>query len=105
MEEKKEILQRIKKIIQEKEPEAHIYLYGSRARGDEHNESDWDIMILLNKDVINFDVEKSIFSSLYDLELEIGEVISPLIYSENEWNTKYTVTPFYHIVMNEGYLI
>ena len=25
-----------------------LYLYGSRARGDDHEDSDWDLLLLLN---------------------------------------------------------
>ena len=28
-------------------------LYGSRARGDAHNDSDWDILILLDKEKLD----------------------------------------------------
>ena len=30
--------------------DGHLYLYGSRARGDFKPNSDWDLLILLNKD-------------------------------------------------------
>jgi len=91
------ILDKIKNIIIKNAPTAKIYLYGSRVRETSHKESDWDILILL--------AQEKITDPLYDLEFEIGEVISPIIYSENEWNTKYSVTPFYHNVMKEGKLL
>lgn len=100
-----QILQKIKKIILEKEPLAKIYLYGSRVKGTMRIDSDWDLLILLNKDKITADVEKNITYPLYDLEFEIGEVISPIIYTENEWNRKYNITPFYLSVMKEGKLL
>ena len=99
------ILKKIKKIITEKDPSAKIYLYGSRVRGTAHSESDWDILILLNMEKITTDIEESITYPLYDLEFDIGEVISPMIYSENEWNTKYKITSFYHNIMQEGKLL
>ena len=99
------ILKKIKMIIKEKDPTAKIYLYGSRVRGTAHNESDWDILILLNKERITTEIEESITYPLYDLEFDTGEVISPMIYSENEWNTKYKITSFYHNVMHEGKLL
>jgi hypothetical protein len=49
--------------------------------------------------------EQKITYPLYDLELDTGEVISPMIYSETEWNTKYRITPFYQNVMREGRLL
>ncbi len=41
-------------------PNSSLLLYGSRARGDAHKGSDWDLLILLDKPTIslyNFDVE------------------------------------------------
>jgi len=43
-----ELLECVKQAVHEVEPEADIVLYGSRARGDAHAESDWDFLILLN---------------------------------------------------------
>ncbi|MBU2649577.1 MAG: nucleotidyltransferase domain-containing protein [Bacteroidetes bacterium] len=99
------ILKQIKKIITEQEPGAKIYLYGSRSRGMAKSDSDWDLLILLNKDKISPEDEQKIIYPLYDLEFDTGEVISPMIYSEKEWNTKYKITPFYQIIMREGRLL
>jgi uncharacterized protein len=101
----KNILQEIKTIVLEKEPSAKIYLYGSRVRGTAKNSSDWDILILLKNKKITPAIEKKITYPLYDLEFDTGEIISPMIYSENEWNTKYRVTSFYRNVMQEGMLL
>lgn len=101
----KNLLNQIKKIVKERDPSAKIYLFGSRAMGTARNDSDWDILILLNKDKILLEVEQAITSPLYDLEFDTGEVISPFIYSEKEWNTKYKVTPFYQNVMQEGKML
>lgn len=99
------VLDRIKRIVLDSDPSAKVYLYGSRARGTMKPDSDWDLLILLNKDKITADIEKKVTSPLYDLEFEIGEVISPIVYSETEWNTKHRVTPFYTNVMKEGKLL
>jgi len=99
------ILNRIKRIVKDKEPSAKIYLYGSRSRGTAKDDSDWDLLILLNKDNITTETEKEITYPLYDLEFDTGEVISPMVYSEKEWNSKYKVTPFYQNVMKEGRLL
>ncbi len=96
------ILNQIKRIIKDKEPSAKIYLYGSRSRGTAKDDSDWDLLILLNIDDISTEIEREISYPLYDLEFDIGEVISPMIYTEKEWNSKYKVTPFYQNVMREG---
>ncbi len=99
------ILDRIKSIVLDKDPLAKVYLYGSRARGTMKSDSDWDLLILLNNDKITTDVERNVTYPLYDLEFEIGEVISPMVYSEKEWNSKHSITPFYSNVMREGKLL
>ena len=75
------------------------------SRGSAGKDSDWDILILLNKTNITLEIEKSITYPLYDLEFDTGEIISPMVYSISEWINKYSVTPFYHNVMQEGKLI
>lgn len=99
------ILNQIKRIIKDKEPSAKIYLYGSRSRGTAKDDSDWDLLILLNINDISTEIEREISYPLYDLEFDIGEVISPMIYTEKEWNSKYKVTSFYQNVMREGRLL
>lgn len=99
------ILSEIKRIIKEKDSEAKVYLFGSRARGTANKQSDWDLLILLKNEKITPETEEEITFPLYDLEFETGELISPMVYSEKEWNTKYKITPFYHNIMREGKLL
>ncbi|RLD65521.1 MAG: nucleotidyltransferase domain-containing protein [Bacteroidetes bacterium] len=96
------MLSKIKKSVTLNAPDAQIILYGSHARGDYHFESDWDIIILVNEKYISYDFEKKITHSLYDIEFESGEIISPMVYSEYDWNNKYKITPFYQNVMKDG---
>lgn len=99
-----QILSQIKKIVKEQEPSAKIYLYGSRSRGSATPQSDWDLLILLNNKITH-ETEQSITSPLYDLEFDTGEIISPMIYSKQEWESKYPSTPFYQNIMREGILL
>jgi predicted nucleotidyltransferase len=105
MDKNKQFLKRIKEVITEKAPLAKVYLYGSRVRGTANDESDWDILIILKREKITVEIESEITDPLYDLELDTGEVISPMIYSDLEWNTKYKITPFHSNVMNEAQLL
>ena len=105
MKDAKRILQRIKLIANQSDPTARVYLYGSRARGTARPDSDWDLLILIGKEKVSDEDEKKITWPLYDLEFETGEVLSPMVYSEQEWFSKYKVTPFYSMVMREGKLL
>ena len=94
----------IKKNILEIDKNAEIILYGSRARGNDKETSDWDILVLTDYPV-NFKIESKFSNHLYELELELEELFSIFVYSKNEWNTKHRITPFYHNVITEGVLI
>ncbi|NLL27802.1 MAG: nucleotidyltransferase domain-containing protein [Bacteroidales bacterium] len=96
------ILNGILRIANSKYPDSEIYLYGSQARGDSKKLSDWDLLILLNLQDIPFDVETKIMDDFYDLELETGAIISPLIYSKSDWNERYSMTPLFENIKKEG---
>lgn len=99
---RKVILSKILELSRNKYPDAEIYLYGSRARGDAKPLSDWDLLVLLNSKVIPFDIETKIMDEFYEIELATGEIISPLIYPKEEWNAKYRQTPLYENIKNES---
>jgi len=91
----------IRNYINSIDPKADIILYGFRARGDERQDSDWDMLILTNY-AANLETERKFRNKLYDLELETGEAFSVFVYSRNDWQTKQKITPFYYNVSHEG---
>ena len=95
------ISQLIRHYINAIDPKAEVILYGSRARGDERPDSDWDILVLTDYSV-DLIIERKFRDKLYDLELETGEPLSIFIYSKNDWQTKQRITPFYENVTQEG---
>jgi predicted nucleotidyltransferase len=98
----KKILESIVAAVNKTAPDSEIYLFGSRARGDVKEFSDWDLLILLNNDNIPFSLETKIIDDLFGVELETGEVITPLIYAKNDWENKFSVTPLYENIEKEG---
>jgi predicted nucleotidyltransferase len=102
MSKKEQILQMIKTVVDKNAPDSEVYLYGSQARGNAKKLSDWDLLILLNTQIISFDFETKFMDEFYDLELQTGEIFSPLIYSKKEWESNYSITPFYENIQKEG---
>ncbi|MFO7844655.1 MAG: nucleotidyltransferase domain-containing protein [Bacteroidales bacterium] len=99
---KKELLNKIKLVIQQHDSNAETYLYGSRARGDNRQNSDWDLLILVDENKITNRIEDRFRDSLYDIELETGQIISVLIYPKIDWNNKMKHSPLYRNVAHEG---
>ena len=99
---KNSLLEKIKKTVKQLYPEASIILYGSRARGDAQKDSDWDFLILIDKDIPEKEKLK-IRYALFEIEWEMDEVISSIIHSRNEWNNPIMqATPFYRNIVEEG---
>lgn len=105
MEDKKHILQLIKKSVATTAPDAVLILYGSYARGDNREDSDIDLLVLVNQDSVTYDDEKSIKYPLYHIEYETGIIISPLVLSKKIWETQHRITPFYENVVKEGVVL
>jgi len=96
------ILNKIKDVVNRTNPNTEVFLYGSRARGTANVDSDWDVLILLNSEKLTFTTEIKFIDNLYDIVVETGEVISPLIFTKNEWNEKYAITPLFENIQKEG---
>ena len=99
------ILQKIREIVYKTDPEAEIILYGSHARGTAKEYSDWDLLILLNRQNITLETEQIFRHNLYDIEVDTGEIISTYVVSKNDWETKYSITPLYENIKREGMLL
>lgn len=76
-------------------------LYGSRARGDARPNSDWDVLILIDKDKLEVRDYDEISYPLSELGWSLGIVISPILYTKKDWQAQ-SFTPFYKNVMSEG---
>ncbi|MGB7395848.1 MAG: nucleotidyltransferase domain-containing protein [Pricia sp.] len=99
--EKQHIISQIKQSISEIDPNAQAVLFGSRARGDSKDDSDWDVLILTDYPV-NFEIEQRFRHHLFDLELELEEAISTFVYSKSDWERLQSVMLFYQNVSIEG---
>lgn len=83
-----------------------IILYGSYARGDYNKSSDIDIMILTDLNDTEIEQYRNTISDIaFDMELETGFIISPLIKNIEKYNDRVDVIPFYMNVNKEGVIL
>ena len=76
-------------------------LFGSRARGDAKQDSDWDVLVLLGKDRITASDQDTVAYPIHEIGWDIDEMVNPVMYTMREWESK-RGTPFYENVMREG---
>ena len=83
-------------------PTERMILFGSQARGDAREDSDWDLLVVLDKkgkrNWDDFDRYSFPFSKL---GWDYGVEINSLLYTQEEWE-KRKITPLYKCVENEG---
>jgi uncharacterized protein len=101
---REEILQSIKMVLRSVVPDGKVILFGSRARGDAREDSDWDLLILLDKPQIEASDFDRISYPLYELGWQEGEQFSPKLYTVKDW-LKRSFTPFYKNIEKEGIVL
>lgn len=84
--------------------EGEVWLYGSRARGDYHEDSDWDLLVILeNKDSLKKDYDRYAYPFV-ELGWDYDQAVIPVIYSRKEWIDS-NKSMFYHNVLSDRILI
>lgn len=79
---------------------AEAWLFGSQARGTATSTSDWDVLVLLDKDVISHTDFGQYAYPFIETGWDIDAMVSPILLSKKEWDGS-SFTPFYKNVMNE----
>lgn len=98
------ILKKIREALLAALPDASIIIFGSRARGNPREYSDWDILILTG--IVTPEVKDRIYDVLYDIELEHDIIIGPLILPRDEWERKrFKNHPIHERIDEEGALV
>ena len=100
-----EIVNSVKNILHQVAPEATAILYGSEARGDAHEDSDIDVLVLLDKEKVTQNDREQIAYPVYHIGYNTDTVISVMFYTKQSWEGNMRITPFYHNVMREGIVL
>ncbi|GAB6977290.1 nucleotidyltransferase domain-containing protein [Prevotella falsenii] len=86
---RKKVFESILQVARQIRPKGgKIILFGSQARGDSTADSDWDILILVDKKQIE-SVDHDRYSyPFWELGWKLDAMIHPLIYTMEEWNKR-----------------
>ena len=90
----------VKQTVRELDPQADVWLFGSRARGDARPDSDWDFLILTALDLSKGN-RWQFSDQLTELGIETGQVISSIVYPRQERN-RLRVTDLYRNAVKDG---
>jgi Nucleotidyltransferase domain. len=96
------IVQKVKEAVTRIEPSAEIILYGSRARNDYREGSDWDFFVLVDGEVDYIRTDK-IRHQLHEIEWDTGEVLCAIVRSKSEWaDPQNEIIPLFKNIRLEG---
>ena len=95
-----EFLQQVKSTVQAIDPTAEVWLFGSRARGDARDDSDWDFLVLTEQ-ATEVALKYAIWDGLTELEWLTGKSINPAVIEKNAWIT-HRFAPFAQNARQEG---
>lgn len=84
---KENILKAITDVANNNIPKgAKVILFGSQARGDAHEDSDWDVLVLVDKNRV-LPSDHDLYSyPFWELGWKIDAMIHPTIYTVKDWN-------------------
>lgn len=83
-------------------PVEEVMLFGSKARGDDDEESDIDLLLLTSRP-ISWSERKAINDALYEIQVKHSTIISPLIATVADWNEgPFAVLPIRREISDQG---
>ena len=104
MVEKEEMIKAMRNVLNSIDPTVQAILFGSRARGDAEEDSDWDVLVLIDKPHVSLSDYDKYSYPLRELGWDMDEIINPVLFSTKEWNEN-NFTMFNHNVRNDGIAI
>jgi predicted nucleotidyltransferase len=82
------IFKEIQELKRQILPNEKMILFGSQARGDAREDSDWDLLVLLNKEKRNFNEDFDRYAYPFsEIGDKYGAYISVKVYPKKDWET------------------
>ena len=89
-------------ILKKDFPVTEVFLFGSKARGDDDAESDIDLLVLTSQQ-ITWQERNKMTDALFDVQLKYGVVISLLVVPFEKWKRGILIAhPIHDIIEEEG---
>ena len=102
--EQAQVIKRIAELGKKILPEgASLWLYGSRARGDARPDSDYDLLVLYDKDSLS-EKDTDIIYQMSSFGWDIGKDINTHVYLRKKWR-EWTYSPFYKNVEQDKIIL
>src|SRR3990167_9827571 len=99
------LLLRCRNAIKNIDTSADVILYGSRARGDAEPESDYDLLILTDRES-SLEREDIFRRQLFPIEIENSAVLTIILINRKDWNSSlYDAMPLYQNIKREGVVL
>lgn len=93
------IVREFNRRVRELFPGAEIYFYGSRATRTHHEDSDYDVLVLL--DDINYKIRKRVYDIAWEVGFEHEALIAPVLVPRKEFYLS-SASPFINNVKRHG---
>lgn len=102
---KSQIIENIREVATSVLPKgSSLYLYGSRARGDNHEDSDWDLLLLLDKKQDDGDDFRKYAYPIMEKGFDLWQYFSVHTYTKDEWYNSPHALFFYNVEQDKQLL-
>ena len=83
-----QVFKEIQSLKRQLMPNEKVILFGSQARGDAREDSDWDLLLLLNKEKRNFNEDYDQYGYPFiEIGDKYGAMVSVIIYTKKDWES------------------